>query len=152
VPWLEPGIAIGGDLLDRAGAMGGVEVGRGDFVFVRTGAIARARAQGTWGDYAAGDAPGLGLASVEWIAERRIAALAADTWGMEVRPSETPDVMQPLHIILLVHMGLWIGEIFDLEAIAAACADDGRYAFFFCGPPLPFTRAVGSPLNPVAVR
>lgn len=152
VPWLEPGFAIGAEELDRAAEMAGVQVRRGDFVFVRTGSIARARSEGTWGDYAGGDAPGLGLASVDWIAEHEIAALAADTWGMEVRPNETPDVMQPLHIILLVHMGLWIGEIFDFEAIADDCAEDGRYEFFFCGPPLPFTRAVGSPLNPMAVK
>ncbi len=152
VDWLEPGFAIGAEELERAAAAGNVEVGRGDFVFVRTGSMARARSQGSWGTYAAGDAPGLGLASVDWIAEREVAAIATDTWGMEVRPNETPDVMQPLHIILLAHLGLWIGEIFDLEAVADACADDGRYAFFFCGPPLPFTRAVGSPLNPMAIK
>ena len=152
VPWLEPGFAIGADELERAATRGGVEVGRGDFVFVRTGVLAQVRSAGSWGSYAGGDAPGLGLASVDWIAERQIAAVATDTWGMEVRPSETPDVLNPLHIILLVHMGLWIGEIFDLEALADACADDGEYPFLFCGPPLPFTRAVGSPLNPMAIR
>jgi hypothetical protein len=26
------------------------------------------------------------------------------------------------------------------------------YEFLFCGPPLPFTRAVGSPLNPMAIK
>ena len=29
--------------------------------------------------------------------------------------------------------------------LADDCAADGVYEFFFCGPPLPFTRAVGSP-------
>ena len=152
VDWLDPGFAIGAAELDRAAEAGGVDVRRGDFVFVRTGSVGRARAEKTWGTYAAGDAPGLGLASVDWIAAREVAAVATDTWGFEVRPNETPDVMQPLHIILLAHMGLWIGEIFDLEAVAGACARDGRYEFFFCGPPLPFTRAVGSPLNPMAVK
>jgi len=71
---------------------------------------------------------------------------------MEVRPNETDDVMQPLHIVLIVHVGMWIGEIFDLEGLAADCAGDGVYEFLFCGPPLPFTRAVGSPLNPMAVK
>jgi kynurenine formamidase len=152
VPWLEPGQAIGAEELDATVAAAGVEVRRGDFLFVRTGAMAKVAAEGTWADYAGGPAPGLGLGSVDWIAEREVAAIAADTWGMEVRPNETPDVMQPLHIIFIVHMGLWIGEIFDLEALAEDCAQDGRAEFFFCGPPLPFTRAVGSPLNPVAVK
>lgn len=152
VDWLEPGFAIGADELGKAEARGGLEVGPGDFVFVRTGAMAAARAAGTWGDYAGGPAPGLGLASVDWVAERDIAAVAADTWGLEVRPNETPDVFQPLHLIFIAHMGLWLGEIFDLEPIAEDCATDGVYEFMFCGPPLPFTRAVGSPLNPMAIK
>jgi kynurenine formamidase len=152
VEWLEPGQAIGSTELDAAAAVAGVDVGPGDFVFVRTGAIAMTRANGTWGDYAGGDAPGLGLDSVGWIGERDVAAIATDTWGLEVRPNETPDVAQPLHLILIVHMGLWLGEIFDLDPLAADCAGDGVYEFLFCGPPLPFTRAVGSPLNPMAIK
>lgn len=152
IDWLEPGHAIGSSDLDRAVEHAGVDVGVGDFVFVRTGAMAAARAAGTWGDYAGGDAPGLGLDSVEWIGDRDMAALAADTWGLEVRPNETPDVFQPMHLILIAHMGLWLGEIFDLDPLAEDCADDGVYEFMFCGPPLPFTRAVGSPLNPMAIK
>jgi kynurenine formamidase len=150
--WLEPGTPIGADQLDRAAAHAGVEVGRADFVFVRTGAIAQARALGSWGDYAGGTAAGLALSSVDWLAEREVAAIATDTWGMEVRPNETADVFQPLHIVFIVHMGLWVGEIFDLDPLAADCAEDGAYEFLFCGPPLPFTRAVGSPLNPMAIK
>jgi hypothetical protein len=71
---------------------------------------------------------------------------------MEVLPNETPDVFQPLHIILIVHMGLLVGEIFDLEALADDCADDGRYEFLFTAPPLPITGGVGSPVNPLAVK
>ncbi len=152
VEWLEQGHAISGDELDAAARYGGVDVGPGDFVFVRTGIMARVRTEGAWGDYAGGPAPGLGLASADWVGDHDIAALAADTWGMEVRPNETPDVFQPLHIVFIVHMGLWIGEIFDLEALADDCAADEVYEFMYCGPPLPFTRAVGSPLNPMAIK
>jgi kynurenine formamidase len=152
VDWLEPGHAIDGDQLQQAADMAGVEVGEADFVFVRTGAMTMARSNGDWGDYAGGSAPGLGLGSVDWIAERDIAAIATDTWGLEVLPNETPDTFQPLHIILIVHMGLWLGEIFDLDPIADDCAEDGVYEFMFAGPPLPFTRAVGSPLNPMAIK
>jgi kynurenine formamidase len=152
VPWLEPGTVIGADELDRAADAAGVTIGAGDILLVRTGAIAQVRARDSWGDYAGGPAPGLGLSTAEWLADRDVAAIATDTWGMEVRPNETPDVMQPLHIILIVHLGMWIGEIFDLEVLSADCASDGVYEFLFCGPPLPFTRAVGSPLNPMAVK
>ncbi|HEY1572486.1 MAG TPA: cyclase family protein [Pseudonocardiaceae bacterium] len=152
VPWLEPGTAIGRTELDQAAQQAGVTVGRGDFVLVRTGAMAQVRSRGSWGDYVGGPAPGLGLASVDWIAEHEIAAVATDTWGMEVQPCETPDVLLPLHIVLIAHLGLWVGEIWDLEALAADCADDGVHEFLFCGPPLPFTHAVGSPLNPMAIK
>lgn len=152
VEWLEPGYAIGAADLDRACEMANLEVGPGDHVFIRTGAMTQCRAQGNWGNYAGGDAAGLGLDSVEWIAERSIVAMATDTWGFEVRPNETPDVAQPLHLILITHMGLWLGEIFDLDPIADDCATDGVYEFMFCGPPLPFSRAVGSPLNPMAIK
>jgi kynurenine formamidase len=150
--WLEPGHAIGREELERAEEHAGVRASSGDFVFVRTGAMTATRAAGSWGDYAGGDAPGLGLDSVGWVADRDIAALACDTWGLEVRPNETADVSQPLHIVFIVHMGLWLGEIFDLDPLADDCAGDGVYEFMFCGPPLPFTRAVGSPLNPMAIK
>jgi len=152
VPWLEPGTAIGADDLDRAAGQQGVEIRKGDFVFVRTGAIAQARAAGAWGDYAGGPAPGLGLKSIDWVAGHELAAIATDTWGMEVLPNETPDVLQPLHIVFIVHLGLWVGETWDLEPLAADCAEDGVYDFLFCGPPLPLTYAVGSPVNPMAIK
>lgn len=152
VPWLEPGTAIGAADLECAAEHAGVSVGRGDFVFIRTGAMAQVRHAGVWGDYCGGSAAGLGLGSIDWVAERELAAIATDTWGMEVLPNETPDVFQPLHIVFIAHMGLWVGEIWDLEALAADCAGDGVYEFLFCGPPLPFTHAVGSPLNPMAIK
>jgi kynurenine formamidase len=152
VPWLEPGTVIGAAELDQAVETAGVTVSAGDILLVRTGQIAQVRADGAWGDYVGGSAPGLGLSAVEWLTRHDIAAVATDTFGLEVRPNETADVMQPLHIVLLVHVGMWLGEIFDLEVLAADCADDGVYEFLFCGPPLPFSRAVGSPLNPMAVK
>jgi kynurenine formamidase len=147
---LEPGYAITQADLEEAEAAHGVTVGDGDFVMIRTGQMGERK--GNWGDYAGGSAPGLGLESVPWIAGRNIAGVAVDTWGMEVLPNQTPDVFQPLHCVFIVAMGLWVGEIFDFEALADDCADDGQYDFFFCAPPLPFTRAVGSPVNPMAIK
>jgi kynurenine formamidase len=152
VAWLEPGEAIHAADLDAAAASQRVDIGRGDIVLIRTGQIAQCRAEGSWGAYAGGAAPGLALDTVAWIHDREIAALATDTWGAEVLPNETPDVFQPLHIILIVHMGLLVGEIFDLEGLAADCASDGRYEFLFTAPPLPITGGVGSPVNPLAIK
>ena len=90
--------------------------GRWGAADLRTGQIAQVRTGGAWGDYAGGPAPGLGLSTIDWLAGRDVAAVATDTFGVEVRPNETDD------------------------------------EFLVCGPPLPFTRAVGSPLNPMAVK
>jgi kynurenine formamidase len=147
---LEPGYAITSQDLRDAEEHHGVKVGKGDFLLVRTGMMGERR--GKWGDYAGGSAPGLGLDAVHFVAEREVASVCADTWGMEVLPNETPDVFQPLHIVMIVHMGLLVGEIFDFEELGTDCAEDGVYEFFFCAPPLPFTRAVGSPVNPMAIK
>jgi kynurenine formamidase len=111
------------------------------------------RKQESWSGYAGtGDAPGLSLACAQWIYEKEIAGFATDTWGTEVLPNETPDVMQPIHCVSLVHTGILIGEIFDLDPLAADSAADGACEFFFVAPPLPVTGAVGSPINPQAIK
>ncbi len=45
-----------------------------------------------------------------------------------------------------------LGEIFDLAALAKDCAEDKRYEFLFVAPALPITGAVGSPVNPLAIK
>jgi len=152
-PWLEPGEAIYPEDLDAAAASERVLVERGDIVLIRTGQMAQCRAQKSWGGYAGtADAPGLSLTCAEWIHQKEIAGYATDTWGTEVLPNETSDVLQPIHCVSLVHTGILIGEIFDLDGLAADCAADGVYEFFFVAPPLPITGAVGSPINPQAIK
>lgn len=150
--WLEPGEAIYPEDLDGAAAMSKVSVGTGDIVLVRTGQIGQVRADGSWGEYSGGSAPGLGVDCAQWICEHEVAGYATDTWGTEVIPNETPDIFQPLHMILIVHAGVLVGEIFDLEGLAEDCANDGVYEFLFVAPPLPITGAVGSPINPQAIK
>jgi kynurenine formamidase len=127
-------------------------VGRGDILIVRTGHMALCRSRGEWGDYAGGNAPGLSFHTAEWVQRHEIAAVATDTWGMEVRPNEFPETYQPLHQVFIPNMGLTIGEIFFLDELAEDCARDGVYEFFFVAPPLPITGAVGSPINPIAIK
>ena len=151
-PWLEDGARILPDDLDGCAEAQGVAVETGDIVLVRTGMMTRCLEQKTWKGYCGGPAPGLSIHCARWIHEREIAALASDTWGVEVRPNETPDCFQPLHMISLRNTGLLLGEIFQLDDLAHACAVDGNYAFLFAAPPLPITGAVGSPINPLAIK
>ena len=55
-------------------------------------------------------------------------------------------------MILIVHAGMLVGEIFDLEELAEDCAADGVYEFMFVAPPLTITGAVGSPVNPQSIK
>lgn len=150
--WLAPGHAVTADDLDCALDAQGTRVGPGDIVLLRFGHVRMCRERGDWGDYAGGDAPGLALDTLDWIADRELAGVAADTWGVEVRPNEISYVNQPWHRVALPHMGLLVGEMFDLEALAADCAQDGVYEMLFTACPLPVTGSVGGPINPVAVK
>lgn len=146
---LAPGHAITVDELERVADAEGVEIRRGDAVLVRTGFLGARR--GRWGDYAGGPAPGLSLHTAPWLHDKEVAAVATDTWGVEVRPNEIAHV-QPLHTVALVHMGLALGEIFDLEALSASCDADGVYEFQFVAPPLPLSGASGAPLSGLAIK
>jgi kynurenine formamidase len=126
-------------------------VGAGDLVLVRTGRLARARRDG-WGDYAGGASPGLSFTTADWLHSTEIAGIATDTWGFEVRPNELDIAFQPLHQVAIPHIGLFIGELWDLDALAADCAADGVYEFWLSAEPLPVTGAVGAPVAPVAVK
>lgn len=150
---LPDGFAITEEHLEATIAAQGptTAVGRGDIVLVRTGQLTRARREG-WGDYAGGPAPGMSFTTAHWLHATEIAAIATDTWGFEVRPNEFDHAFQPLHQIAIPHIGLFIGEMWDLDALAEACAADGHYDFFLTASPLRITGAVGAPVNPVAVR
>jgi kynurenine formamidase len=41
---------------------------------------------------------------------------------------------------------------YAVEVRPADCATDGRYAFLLVAPPLPVKRAVGTPINPYALK
>ncbi|MFD0523627.1 cyclase family protein [Paractinoplanes durhamensis] len=150
---LPDGFAITADhLADTIARQGpSAQVGRGDIVLIRTGQLARTRRDG-WGDYAGGPAPGLSFTTADWLHTTEIAAIATDTWGFEVRPNEFDDAFQPLHQVAIPHIGLFLGEMWDPDALAADCAADGVYDFWLTAAPLPITGAVGSPINPIAVK
>jgi kynurenine formamidase len=152
VAHLEDGDAISPDDLDAAADAQGVSIEEGDVLLVRTGRMGRVHAEGEWGEsYVFGPNPGLSVHCAPWLRRSGIAAVASDNVAVEVMPGEVPDCMMPLHMICLRDMGLTFGEIFDLEALAAAAHARNRFEFFFAAVPLPITGAVGSPINPIAI-
>lgn len=147
---VEPGRAIGPEDLERAEAAQGVRVASGDVLLVRTGHMQLFHAGDNWNYMKT--MPGLGVASVPWLHAREVAAVATDTNMVEVYPLEDPAVMLPLHALCIRDMGLTLGEMFDLEALADDCARDGQWTFLFTAPPLRVSGGVGSPINPLAVK
>jgi kynurenine formamidase len=147
---LEGGYAITGDDLDAAAALGDVQVRAGDIVMIRTGQM-QYFLEGDRERYGTPCA-GPSLQSVEWFRSHDVAAVATDNIVFEVFPCEREDAMLPVHLLHLVDMGMTQGQNWNLEELAADCAADGRYTCFLDASPMPFTRAVGSPVNPIAIK
>jgi kynurenine formamidase len=147
---LEPGYEITTTELTRALDEQHVDVDEGDILLVRTGHLERSR-RNEWRGYY-DTAPGLGVDTLDWIHERRLAGVASDTGAVEVRPSRVTGIQSPFHVLALVYMGLLLGEVFDLAELATACAVDHVYDFLLVGAPLPITGGIASPVNPYAVR
>lgn len=151
VEWLPADHHISPEELQQTLDSERVELKSGDALLIRTGNLGRIRATGSWAGFSYATEPGIGMDSLPFLSEREVAAVAADNWAFEVLPSGT-SLDMPVHAVGAVYMGLLVGEIFDLDVLATDCAADGVYEFYFASPPLPFSRAVGSPINPLAVK
>ena len=151
VDWLERSYVITPADLDAAAADQGVEVGSGDIVLFRTGWRKKFLSDGSAADFMNGE-PGLGQDCCEWLHRHEAAAVASDNWAIEVLPGEDPSVVFNVHMILIRDMGMTLGEILDLEELAADCAADGVWEFFFTAPVLKVTGGVGSPINPLVFK
>jgi len=136
--------------LDAACELGKVKVQSGDIVLIRTGQMQLFFA----GDREAYGTPcsGPSLQTVEWFHSHDVAAVATDNIVFECFPSEREDAMLPVHLLHLVDMGMTQGQNWNLEELAQDCAADGRYSFFLDASPMPFTHAVGSPVNPIVIK
>jgi kynurenine formamidase len=151
---LQPGYAITPKDLDGAAAMEKVGVSPGDILIVRTGHM------GWWysliwdkSEFWKVGEPGMSLSTIPWLNKKQVAAIAVDNIAAEVSPVEDPNgPMCPFHIQAIRNLGIIIGELFWLEDLSADCARDKVYEFFLSAPPLKITNAVGSPVNPMAIK
>ena len=150
---LEPDYFVRDTDLDAAAEMGEVEIRPGDIVLVRTGQmrhIVGPEPRDLW-KYAL-NTPGVTPSVARWNHRHDVAAMATDTLTFETFPAEDPAMLLPVHLLHLVEMGLTQGQNWNLEALAADCAEDGVYEFLLDATPQPFTNAVGSMVNPIAVK
>jgi len=158
--------------LDATLAAQGTELEVGDVLLLRTGWT-------TW--YRAADdatraalpgnqkAPGLrpGTEMLRWLWDHHVAAVASDNPAVEAVPlgghlskeerfeirtnlDRMPDAF--MHTALLPLLGIPLGELWDLDALADDCAADGRYAGLFTSAPLRVRAGVASPPNALVLK
>jgi kynurenine formamidase len=89
---------------------------------------------------------------VQWFQDMEIPNLVTDTIANEVTSDPTTGVALVLHNALMRNLGVAFTEICNLEKLAADCAEDGQYAFFYVAAPLKVHLGSGAPVNPVAIK
>jgi hypothetical protein len=81
-------------------------------------------------------------------------ALIADNYAVEALPArpcmEDVCATLPLHAHCLFRLGVYLGELWHLTALADWLRAAGRSRFLLTAPPLRLPGAVGSPATPVA--
>ena len=146
--WMEPGHAITVADLKAWEKATGVTVTAGDVLLIRTGRWAKIAAKGQWNflEKAAGSHASI----APWLKDRNVAVIGSDGVS-DVMPSGVEGLVNPLHELVLVALGMPILDNLDLEAVAAEAARQDRATFLFVGAPLRVKGGTGSPLNPLAV-
>jgi kynurenine formamidase len=140
--------------LEECVAWEGVEIREGDVLIVRTGWTAGYEAADEDKRRSLGGASpaGPGLEASHEMAARLwdwgIAAVASDCPTVEAWPRGEPF----LHVLALVRLGIPFGELWWTEELAADCANDGQYDFFFTSAPLNLSGGIGSPANALAIK
>lgn len=146
----------------------------GDILLMRTGWLSWYRSLDAAGRSvlarSAVESPGLasGRAMAGYLWDLHIAAVAADNPALEAWPADYFTVGGDerraagddhdrlvelfLHFSLLPLLGLPVGELFDLDALADDCAADGVYTALFTSAPLNLEHGVASPPNALAVK
>lgn len=150
VAYLPEGSSIGPDELAEVCKRQRVTLEPGDILLIRTGWWTRFPVLGErWIQ----NQPGLSWRTAPWLHAHGVAAVAADNAAVETLVPEIDGIpMAPLHMLCLRDMGMLFGENWNLEALAADCADDGVYVFQLVAPPLRIVGGVGSPINPLAMK
>lgn len=163
-----PAIATRGIVLDMAGLMG-VDIVKEGTAFNRAEIEAAMKRQGVtsidkgdvvlfytgWLKLLGKDdkrystvEPGLGTDGAKYLAERGVAAVGADTWGVEVLPFEKDSGVFEVHQILIPMNGIYILENMNTEELVK----DQAWEFLFTLGPARMTGAVQAIINPIAIK
>lgn len=146
VAFVEPDHLVTVGELERTEAAQGVRVSKGDIVLVRLGRDERRR---TRDDQLVA---GLDPEVARWLHQREASVLGGDGVHDPIPPGQiAADWPMPIHMLGLVAMGLHLLDNLNLEDVAAACGELGRWSFLLTLAPLRIEGGTGSPLNPIAL-
>ena len=83
------------------------------------------------------------------------AAATWPRWAATVCPTcclrGSTGVGMPIHTVVIVAMGVHLLDNLDLDDLAIACAEEGRWEFLLTVAPLVLRRGTASPVNPIAL-
>ncbi|KAI0062143.1 hypothetical protein BV25DRAFT_1916420 [Artomyces pyxidatus] len=150
-PWTAHSVTVA-DLQGCARAQG-VTFRRGDILLLRVGFIQKYMSveQSAREELSARPETFAGIEQTDdmkrFLWNNHFAAIASDQPALERWP---PVEDNYLHQTILGLWGMPIGEFFDIEALSAACAESGRYTFFFSSWPLNILGGTASPPNAAA--
>lgn len=155
-------VAIGGPEFEAYMKWANVELKSGDILLLRTGWLTwlktlpiegrRAMRERLHPNEGGLEMPGLNPSkeTAAWLWNNRIAAIAVDNYAVEALKVNPVDGYQ--HRRLIAMLGMPIGELWDLDALADDCAADKRYEFMLVSSPLYLPSGVGSPPNAYALK
>jgi hypothetical protein len=148
---------ITAEQLQAAAAWQGVSFQTGDILLLRTGWIAWYCSLHEAQRVALAEPGALTVGGLEqsddslrFLWDNHFAAIACDSPPFEAFPANPETGM--MHETIIGLWGMPIGEMFQLDALAAACAADQRYEFFLTSAPLNKLGGVASPPNALAIR
>jgi kynurenine formamidase len=136
---LEAGYAIQPAELDAAASVQGIEVKKGDTVFVHTG----------WGRFWTDPAktlsgePGLGHACANWAVDHDIVCWGCDQSGTDPLPFETEGEALPMHLEMLTKAGIRLIENVYMDEIV----EKKVYEFCTFAAPLKIKGGTASPIR-----
>lgn len=139
--------------LDKVLALENVELEAGDILLLRTGwwpsRLRMSEDELKQMEGSAGLDPSNETAA--WLWNHQVAAVAADNGAVECSPLLTR-TEGFLHYRLIPTLGMFLGELFDLEALAADCDEDAVYTGLLVSSPLRIPSGVCSPPNAYLIK
>jgi hypothetical protein len=108
-----------------------------------------------------------GHETLAWLWDHQLSAVVSDNPTVEAWPAGSTCNEQlrreveadltrvaeiSLHRSALPLLGLPLGELFDLDALAQDCAADGRWSFFLTAAPIGLPGGAASPANALAFK